>query len=293
MNSTRTLTAMWIGARLAGSVSRYLGGLFAWRLWFTPWRVGLSERAREREAAWLSGTTPVRIPFGSAELVGFSAGAGPAVLLVHGWGDRASRLGAFIAPLRDAGFRVIGVDMPAHGDSPGRRTNADVMADVVRATAAAVGGVSGVAAHSMGGVATIRALDHGLDVDRVVQLAPALRLEHAMDKFQAMFTLPPRAIEGLRRRINWRFGTSVWDELATDRIAARLDVPVLLFHDRGDVQVDFADGEMLAGAWRTAPLVATEGLGHDRLLRDADVISAAVNFLQQAPAAAAAIGRFG
>lgn len=279
MTGLRALKAVWLGARLTAPLSRRLAGRFAWHLWFTPWRVGLSDRAEAREAAWLDGTTSFVVPFGRRHLQGFSAGDGPVVLLVHGWGDRASRLGAFIAPLVDAGFRVVGVDFPGHGASAGRRTNAYEMADAVRATADEVGGITGVVAHSMGGVATTMALGAGLEADRVVLLGSAVRLEHAADKFQQLFALPDRVMAGLRDRIEVRFGPDVWSDLATDVIAARLQSPALLFHDRSDAQVDFADGQQLAGAWPGARLVATDGLGHDRLLRDAEVVAQAVQFL--------------
>ena len=279
MNGVRALKASWLGARLAARFSTRLAGFFAWRLWFTPWRVGLSERAAQREAQWLAGTTPLTVGFRGRTLKGFTAGTGPTVLLVHGWGDRGSRLGAFVEPLVEAGFRVVGVDLPAHGDSPGRRTNAYELADAIRASVDEVGGVKGVIAHSMGGVETLLALRDGLVVDRVVFLASAVRLEHATDKFEQMFNLPARALAGLRNAIERRFGPSVWDDLSSDLLAADLDVPALLFHDREDEQVDFADGELLAAAWPGARFVPTQGLGHDRLLRDPEVIRTAVAFL--------------
>jgi len=46
--------------------------------------------------------------------------AGPAVVLLHGWGSHAARFADFVAPLHAAGFSVIGIDAPAHGTSPGR-----------------------------------------------------------------------------------------------------------------------------------------------------------------------------
>src|SRR5262245_30745683 len=44
-------------------------------------------------------------------------GAGPAVLLVHGWGGRGTQLGAFVEPLVADGFSVVAFDAPGHGES--------------------------------------------------------------------------------------------------------------------------------------------------------------------------------
>ena len=273
------LKATWAGARFGGLVSTRLGGWFADRLWFTPWDIPLSERGRAREAAWLAGTRRLTVPFGVKYLSGFTAGKGPRVLLVHGWGDRASRLGAFVEPLVAAGHQVVAVDAPAHGASPGTRTNAYEIADGLRATADYVGGVDAVIAHSMGGLETLLAIRSGLRTQRLVLLASAVRMEHAMDKFATMFAIPPRSMRGLRSRITERWGDAIFDDLAGDRLIGDIDVPGLLFHDRDDPQIDFADGEMLAAAWPAGRLIPTEGLGHDRLLRDPEVIQTATEFV--------------
>ena len=278
----RRLCRLWLAARIFGRVSKRAGGFFAWRLWFTPWHTGTTDAARGREARWLADTSRVSIPFGGASLNAFVAGDGPAVLLVHGWGDHAARLGAFVAPLVEAGFRVVAVDLPAHGASPGRTTNAYEAAAALRAVADSLGGVTAVVAHSMGGAETVLAMQQGLAADRVVLLASAVRLEHAVDVFTVLFDLPPRTIEGLRNAIERRFGSGVWQDLAADLSAADLQVPALIVHDTDDAQVAFSDGEALAGAWPGARFMATSGLGHHRIVRDAAVIAAAVAFLGSA-----------
>lgn len=273
------LRVTWLLVRATASVSIHLARRPVARLWFTVWRNGHGRATTDRERAWLAGTQPVRIPFEGGELAGFSAGTGPTVLLVHGWGDSAVRLGAFVRPLVDEGFRVVGVDLPAHGDSAGRRTDVFELAQAVRATADAVGGAHAVIAHSLGGAATVRALGDGLDVRAVALIAPAVRLDHVLHVFESMFGLPPRAVIALRLEIRRRFGGRVWSDLASDRTAASLRTPALVVHDRADPQIAFADAELLVAAWRTARLVATEGLGHHRIVRDVQVVREIVAFV--------------
>jgi hypothetical protein len=52
-----------------------------------------------------------------------------------------------------------------------------------------------------------------------------------------------------------------------------------VIHDRDDREVGFASGEALARAWRGARLVRTRGLGHRGVLRDAEVVRDAVDFI--------------
>jgi hypothetical protein len=50
-------------------------------------------------------------------------------------------------------------------------------------------------------------------------------------------------------------------------------------HDREDKQIPYAMGRAIAAAWPGAELCSTRGLGHQRILRDPDVIGTVMQFL--------------
>jgi pimeloyl-ACP methyl ester carboxylesterase len=277
--SPQALKATLIATSAAAKVSTKLAGLFAARLWFTPWTVPLGDRAKGHQASWLADTTPLKFATSAGTVAGLVAGAGPTVLLVHGWGERSGDMGAFIEPLTSSGYRVVGVDLPAHGKSPGTQTNLIIAADAISEIARETN-VRAVIAHSMGGHAVMTAMSRGLAPDSVVLLAPAVRLNGALKRFGFLFGLPPRAITGLRETIERRFGTAVWDDLAADRMARAFASPALIFHDHEDPQIDPADSELLADAWPGAALKKTTGLGHGKIVRDAAVIRGAVQFIR-------------
>jgi pimeloyl-ACP methyl ester carboxylesterase len=58
-----------------------------------------------------------------------------------------------------------------------------------------------------------------------------------------------------------------------------LRVPTLVVHDRTDRVNAFADGQAYAHAIRDARLVATEGLGHRKILKDAQVLGEVAIFV--------------
>jgi pimeloyl-ACP methyl ester carboxylesterase len=244
------------------------------RLWFTPWRFDPGPHVLAREAAWLASARPVR--WGA--LAGFEAGTGPTVLLVHGWGDYAARLGAFVDPLVRRGFRVVGLDLPGHGGSGEGPADlyewTDALVEVIAAEKA-----HAVVAHSLGGQAVTNALTRGTGVEAVALLAPAVRLEHSVQTFERTFALQPLAIEGLRREIVRRYGPEVFSETDGDAHARQLAVAALMVHSADDDQISSADVEMLADAWEGAELVELDGLGHNKLLRDPDVIERVATFL--------------
>ncbi|MDT7571068.1 MAG: hypothetical protein QOE05_1242 [Actinomycetota bacterium] len=278
-------------AAAAAQVSAELAAPLVARLWFTPWRIDAGETVRAREARWLAHTAPIALPTPAGPLSGFTAGTGPTVLLVHGWGDRASRFGAFVEPLVDAGFRVVGVDLPGHGDNPPGGTDLYEMADALAAVMWDQN-ARGVIAHSMGAVATARALQHGVDIGPVCMLAPAARLESAVDRFAELFALPAAAIAGLRAEIQRRFGPDVWAEFHADALVRDWDRPGLVVADRDDEQVPRSDVQLVADAWPGAQLIETQGLGHTRVLRDPEVVEQVTAFLRATAATSHAPRQF-
>lgn len=284
--------ATWLATRAAAAVSPRLAGPVAARLWFTPWRVPVGERHAQRQAEWLRQTEPVSFEVDGLRIAGYAAGSGPAVLLVHGWGESGASLGAFVGPLVDAGYRVVGIDLPGHGASEGGQTDGFRIAAAIRGVCDALGGVRAVVAHSMGATTTLYAAREGLPVDALVLLAPSPRLDHALKRFSELLRLSPNATAGLKATIDRRYGADVWMKLSGDTIAGGVDVPGLIVHDRDDPQVDFADAEALHTAWRGSRLVTTAELGHGRILRDPKVIEEVMGFLAEvAPARRPAIAQ--
>lgn len=287
--SKLALRATWLATRAAALVSPRLAGPFAARLWFTPWRVPVSERAAQRQAQWLAATEPVELRAGGLRLAGYTAGAGPAVVLIHGWGERGASLGAFVAPLVESGYRVVGVDLPGHGASEGGQSDGFQIAAAIRAVCEQVGDVRAVVAHSMGATTTLYAASEGLEVDALVLLAPSPRLDHALGTFGRMARLSERALAGLKATIERRYGRGVWGLFSGPRIAADVGVSGLIVHDCDDPQVALEDARSLHAVWAESRLVTTEGLGHARILRDPKVIEAVTSFLAEvAPARPAA-----
>jgi pimeloyl-ACP methyl ester carboxylesterase len=279
-NSELALRGTWVATQVLGLVSPRLSGRPASSLWFTPWRLPQSEGSRARETEWLRGSKPFKV----AGLQGFVAGDGPVILLVHGWGGWASRLGAFVRPLVETGHQVVGMDLPAHGSSSGRRTNPFEMAEALLKVAGSAGPVHALISHSFGGLVSLLAMERGLKPGTAVYLAPALRADHVRARFAELFRLRPRVMDSLVRVIDRRFGSEVWEELDARRIAYGLasrgpDVPVLIAHDPEDRDAPFSDAVAMSQILPTARILTVTGAGHHRILVKEQVVTAAVEFV--------------
>jgi pimeloyl-ACP methyl ester carboxylesterase len=261
-----------------------LGVRMAARAWFTiPPRI-----PRDRLPALPPGTA-ARVELDGRILHAVTWGAGDPVYLVHGWGGRSEQLGAFVAPLVSAGYRVIAFDGPSHGSSPPgafgpRSTTIPELAEALRAAVAEHGRPGAVIAHSMGAAVAAHAVRTGLRPETLVLLAPTADPRWVLDRFVRRLGAGPRVRAGLERAVVRRVGLP-WEAFDVPSLHRSAPVPpTLVVHDAADREVAPEHGRAIADAWPGARLVLTEGLGHHRLLRDPAVIDEAVRFVTGAHA---------
>jgi len=246
--------------------------LAAW-LWSHPTRYARPAR----EVAVLSSGEPMKIPYGMGGIQAWTWGKGPVILLVHGWEGRGSQLGSFVDPLVRAGFRVVTFDAPGHGDSTGDQASLFTFVDAIHTVARHVGPIHTAIAHSMGGASVLAALNSGFEVGRVVFLAPA-DASLAIGRFADTVGMSDVVRERLRDLVEARHGAAI-ESIRGDRLAASMNIPALVFHDDRDRFVPMSDAESISGAWPGAELRRTHGLGHHRILRDQQVVGAAIDFI--------------
>jgi pimeloyl-ACP methyl ester carboxylesterase len=199
---------------------------------------------------------------------------GSAILLVHGWEDDTSLWTPLTQALQSAGKAVIGFDLPAHGYSAGNVCSVDLTGDAIARVIKTLGPVDAIACHSFGGVGLAIALMAGLEVKRVVLIAPPT--------FQA----------GQYERQWRRHGVS--DELVAAALAlghennhffdlvkvAKDFTPDALFiHSLDDPQCPVDDARKAAEAWPHAKFWSVDGLGHRNLVKDDDVVAMAASWL--------------
>ena len=240
------------------------------------------DSAEEREA--IARAERLYLSLDGKPLAAWRWGRGPAVLLVHGWGSRGSRLASFIAPLTEVGYSVVAFDAPGHGGSAGRLSSLPQFISAIERLGRELGSIEAVVAHSMGGAATTLAMARGLPVRRVVFLAPAADPAGYSERFAEALGLTPDVLRRMKQSIERRFGQP-WEDFNVVRAARKMTAPLLVFHDRDDRDVAWTDGQAIAAAWPGAELVSTDGLGHRRIVHDPAVVSRTIAFLTRTKSA--------
>ncbi|WP_026815634.1 alpha/beta hydrolase [Arenimonas composti] len=222
-----------------------------------------------------AGAEPVTFRFG---LAGLRWGAGgPTVLALHGWEGRAAQFRGLGERLAARGYRLVALDAPAHGRSPGREADPVVFADALREAAAELGPLHAVVGHSMGGASVLYAVSQGLRSERSVAIAAPAGVGGVLARIAGRLGLGETARRRFFAAMSQRSGMPP-EALDIDRLAGGIGQPLLVVHDHEDAVIPFADAERIAGATR-ARLLATRGLGHRNVLRDPAVLDQIVDFL--------------
>jgi pimeloyl-ACP methyl ester carboxylesterase len=188
-------------------------------------------------------------------------------------------MGNFVGPLLASGHRVVWFDQPGHGESTGGSVGLPDFVRAIEALATTHGPFAAAIGHSLGAAALGVALRRGVRLGRVAFIgAPASIVEHTHN-FARFLGITPSIREAMRRHIEHRFGVRFAE---IDRIddLARLPLPALFVHDRGDAEVPYEHAPRLAARMPDARLITTYGFGHRRILREPGVVQAVVDFVR-------------
>ncbi len=260
-------------------LSPSLASWVALRMFLTPAR----RRIEAEDAPIIAEARKRHLRAGRHHFVAWQWGdSAPWVVLLHGWGSHAARFGSFVTPLRAAGYSVIGIDAPAHGESPGRQSDLlrfrDCLAEVLRTHSP----VHAVVGHSLGGGALLTVLAETTEhhPSKVCLFGVPSDMDYILESFAVMLGLEEPARESLRRRFAARFGRSAKD-ISVAAAAPSVRIPVLVVHDDEDSVAPIAQGLALASAIQGAALWRTQGLGHSGALRDPATIERVVAFIRE------------
>ncbi|MEZ0309672.1 MAG: alpha/beta fold hydrolase [Ramlibacter sp.] len=244
------------------------------RLFGTP----LPPRWLTRRKPWDTSWKVEQWPFEDASVTVYSpsvAPHGPIALLLHGWGGHARQMLPLAQALAQQGLRPVLVEMPAHGSSEGSVSNLPQFARAIEYVAARLEqqghSLRTVVAHSLAANAAAYAASRGLGIERLVLLAPPASPREYTRLFAHVFGLSETTRAAMQKRIEAREGI-LMPQFEPAAVGPRIRVPTLVVHDRDDSINSFADGMAYAHAIRGAELVATQGLGHRKMLKDAEVL---------------------
>jgi pimeloyl-ACP methyl ester carboxylesterase len=282
---SRTMRALRFGLTTSQRLWPALGVRAAYRLFGTPlppkWLYrGQGPGAEWRREGWAFEDASVGIYHLAAQDSG--AESAPVVLLVHGWGGHAGQMLPLAQAVAAAGLRPVLLELPAHGRSAGTMSNspqfARAIAYVTARLAADGHALRAAVAHSLGANGLALAAARGLSAERLVLLAPPASPREYTRYFAHTFGLNEATRLSMQRLFESREGV-LMPQLEPAAVGPRIAQPTLIVHDRDDRVNRFADAEAYRDAIAGARLVATQGWGHRRILKEAEVLAQVTRFV--------------
>lgn len=259
---------------LHGVAPNVLGQFLRKRGFSTP---QLRLQPYEKSIRDLAISYPVQIDK-SKKLQVYEWGNGPVILLVHGWGGRGLQMSSFVAPLVQAGFRVVTFDSKGHGESSTTYSSYLEFIQSLRAVIASMDvSVHGIVGHSMGASVALKVLEDLEEPVRFVSIAPMPKIGDFLQKLQTQRGIPQPVFEKLIKLVEDDSGLSLQQHAEND-IEKLKGHRILLIHDQRDRINPFQRSLELMNHGLEAELMVTQGLGHRRILHNEDVLRSSVKF---------------
>jgi hypothetical protein len=211
------------------------------------------------------------------------------ILVLHGWRSRTDFMARMIMSLVEDGWRVVGLDLPGHGQSHGRRLTVRLGVEAVTQASEWLGPFDTVIGHSFGGIVAVNSAIGGITGFKPIPFAK-LAVISSPNSFPELFAglsdaygfgEPARAAMG--RVVEEIAGNPVPFYVLADQLK-RFEGHVLSVHAPDDKEVAYRDGRAISGAGQHVTHLAFDGLGHRRIVADTQVFDALKSFVSAAPA---------
>jgi pimeloyl-ACP methyl ester carboxylesterase len=264
--------------KLLALFSKKQAGHKAFQIFCTPHFSTVYDVKQMRHATNLS------FDFNNLTITGhqWNKGGSKKLLMVHGFRSASANFKHFTEKLSAKGYEVLAFDAPAHGLSKGKTLNALVYKNFVHAVNEHFGPFDAYLAHSFGGLAVSLHLEEIPDNTRIktVLIAPAANTQQLCEDFlREMRIKDPLVQQHFYDKIRHLSNKNI-EWFSINRAANRIKGEVLWVHDTGDKVTPVDDALQLQQ--KHLPnfhFLFTSSLGHRRIYRDENVVSAIINFL--------------
>lgn len=265
---------------ILGTVSPKLGGHLAFKLFFKPFRVKL----RPEEQKLKDEATEFQLSASGKKVFVYEWGDGPVVIFAHGWSSKGLHFRKFVHPLVDKGYKVIIPDFPGHVKSEGESSNVLEFKDILIQLFKRFGSVEAIVTHSLGGLAaTLTLIETDVPVKKWIMFNSATYSSTIMKRFKEQVGANHRIEKVLRKLLKQRFHSDFDYYSIFYRIDEIKNLPEMyVVSDKNDPDAPYAEGKELADKIGCS-FMLTEGLGHNKAIRDEEVVGKMVSFITKKP----------
>ena len=229
------------------------------------------------------------IPFEGQILKAYVWGEGKTVLLVHGWGSRASHLAFLGKNIATSGFRAVAFDGPAHGNSQFNgscpRSSLPEFCRAIFHLSNHFGPIYSLVGHSFGGAAAAFSAcgqanlsGYQVRVEKLVMISTPSGIKAMVNHYCQNYQLPDGSGPAIIAQLEKEFPLRAKDYEINDALR-KFSGDVLVVHDIDDQEVSIAEARQMVEGHGHVSLIETRGEGHRRILASRSLVRNVQSFL--------------
>lgn len=251
------------------------------RLWFT---VIQPRPGAWTKAFWASADQQLALRLPDQTIPLYLWGEGPLVVCLHGWAGSGTQFSYMIHSLVDAGYQVACLDAPSHGQNPGRTSHLLNFSACLSAINEQHGRIHTVIAHSFGAMATLMAAYRGVQPQQMVFIAPGLDVNAMYNTFCERLKLNRKLRNAVYKSAGNKMSAIAgvddpWTFFQPDNMLTYSSRRSLIIYDSDDDEIAFEQVAKICADHPDIENHVTEKLGHNRILKNAAVISRITQWL--------------
>lgn len=234
-----------------------------------------------------SGAQKLEIEFGNRLLNTYSVGTGKKILLVHGWGSRASHLSLLGKTLVKKGFNVIFYDLPGHGNSRKELTDTSNLFEFGKSISCVsknYGNLYAVIGHSFGAMAAAFTIlgtglfaEYQFHTEKLILISSPKDMPHIIRSYCLTKNIMNRESELIKKMESaFHFKVNDYDLC---KYFDKIKADVLIIHDEQDEEVPVTDAKNLNKKNKNSRLLLTSGSGHNKILMSREMLRAVADFM--------------
>lgn len=245
------------------------------------------EKAIDRKL--LSSAYSFDVPFEGQVLKAYKWGEGKMILLVHGWGSRASHMAFLARYLANAGFSVVAYDCPGHGRSiynnENVRTNLPEYCRSIYHMNTQFGPFYGIIGHSLGATASALTLSgqanlagYKINAEKLVMISAPSGVRSMVTHFCNKQGLEEDAHHNMVELLEAEFPLKVRDYEIKDALS-RIPSDILVVHDKEDEEIEIEEARIMVQGHEQVQFLETSGEGHRKILISRELFRSVKGFL--------------
>jgi pimeloyl-ACP methyl ester carboxylesterase len=202
-------------------------------------------------------------------------GKGREVIIVsHGWEDTSQSFQQMIISLTEQGYLVAAIDHIGHGKSAGKKSHLLSFIETINLLTEHFNEentqIKAIIGHSMGAIATLNLPFNVLEHKKIILISSPIKFFELMFQKVEQVGISRKMLKRVLESVSRKYGKT-WQQLAAESHREKLTLDITFIHDLNDRFAPFDDVKYFLNQEKNT-LIATEGLGHRKILGDTKVI---------------------